>query len=279
MRMDASSTWQHNVSAPFKWIGGKRRVASELLKIFPSDIQTYWEPFCGGAAVFFAAHRARVARRYVISDLDENLIHAHRMIRLYPIRLGRIVRHNMSQNCRPWFYRQRDRYCDITDPVEKAGVFLFLVRCSFSGKFEVKNGKPTSTINVGDLNRNVHRARFNAMVLLRAAPALRDAEIECQGYEAIRPGPGDLVFCAPPYTGSKFKYSTTWNDNSLRAFRQACDEWTEAGSRVVVTHLNYPLFRDLFSDGYRIENYYALRFRVPQTGKLKIDTDLVAISQ
>ena len=278
MRMDASSTWQRNFSAPFKWIGGKRRAAPELLKLFPPDIQTYWEPFCGAAAVFFATHKAKLAQRYTISDLDPNLIHALQMIRSHPIRLGRIVQHNMAQNGKLWFYRARDRYCDIADPVEKAGIFLYLLRASFNAKFEIKDGRPTCTINIGDLNRKA-RVRFKTAGFLEASVALRDASIECRAFQGIHPGPGDLVFADPPYTGSRYRYSTEWDDNHLRGFRQACDLWTDAGARVIVTHIDYPLFRELFDDGYRIENYYAVRFKATRSVKLKIDTDLVAVSE
>ena len=34
-----------------KWSGSKRSQASEIIKYFPKQIDTYFEPFCGGAAL------------------------------------------------------------------------------------------------------------------------------------------------------------------------------------------------------------------------------------
>ena len=34
-----------------KWSGSKRSQAEQILRHFPNEIDTYYEPFCGGASV------------------------------------------------------------------------------------------------------------------------------------------------------------------------------------------------------------------------------------
>lgn len=40
---------------PFvKWVGGKRSLLPELMKRVPAEFNSYFEPFVGGGALFFA---------------------------------------------------------------------------------------------------------------------------------------------------------------------------------------------------------------------------------
>jgi len=60
---------------PFlKWVGGKRQLLPELLPRVPSKFGTYFEPFLGGAALFFALHPARA----VLADMNLRLVRAYR---------------------------------------------------------------------------------------------------------------------------------------------------------------------------------------------------------
>ena len=55
---------------PFvKWAGGKRSLVSALAPHFPDEMGTYWEPFVGGGAVFFAF--AKRIKHAILSDTNE----------------------------------------------------------------------------------------------------------------------------------------------------------------------------------------------------------------
>src|SRR5260370_34145349 len=55
---------------PFiKWAGGKRQLLSSLLRYAPRDAATYFVPFVGGGALFFALH----PNQAVLSDANERL--------------------------------------------------------------------------------------------------------------------------------------------------------------------------------------------------------------
>ena len=59
-----------------KWSGSKRHLAEEIIRRFPSKIDTYYEPFCGGASVLrrLIDTNAIEVNRYVCSDLNDGLI-------------------------------------------------------------------------------------------------------------------------------------------------------------------------------------------------------------
>src|SRR5690606_18947240 len=69
---------------PFlKWAGGKGQLLEPLLARSPQHIETYYEPFLGGGAVFFAllAQPDLAPRRAVLNDLNEDLVTVYRTVR------------------------------------------------------------------------------------------------------------------------------------------------------------------------------------------------------
>ena len=59
-----------------KWVGGKGRLLPELLARMPEKIGRYFEPFAGGAALFFRLAPPRA----VLSDINTDLIQCYRAI-------------------------------------------------------------------------------------------------------------------------------------------------------------------------------------------------------
>jgi DNA adenine methylase len=65
---------------PFiKWAGGKTRVLPDLLPHLPKA-DCLIEPFVGGASVFLATEY----RRYVLADINPDLINLYREVTRYP---------------------------------------------------------------------------------------------------------------------------------------------------------------------------------------------------
>ncbi|MYG91256.1 MAG: DNA adenine methylase, partial [Chloroflexi bacterium] len=55
------------MAKPFlKWAGGKTSLLPELLRAAPDEIETYYEPFVGGGALFFALQAAGRFKRAVL---------------------------------------------------------------------------------------------------------------------------------------------------------------------------------------------------------------------
>jgi hypothetical protein len=61
----------------FKWTGGKRKEIKIFSKYFPSDYETYIEPFFGGGAVYWYLN----ANKNIINDVDVELTNFLKVIK------------------------------------------------------------------------------------------------------------------------------------------------------------------------------------------------------
>lgn len=58
---------------PIQYQGSKRQLAARILKYFPDDVQTLYEPFAGSAAISIAAAAHGMAQNFSINDLNQPL--------------------------------------------------------------------------------------------------------------------------------------------------------------------------------------------------------------
>ncbi len=65
-----------------KWSGSKRSQANEIIKHFPNEIDTYYEPFVGGGSVVRMLLSANIkVNNYICSDLNNDLIDLWNLIK------------------------------------------------------------------------------------------------------------------------------------------------------------------------------------------------------
>lgn len=130
------------MSAPFiPWIGGKRRLAERLIRLFPPH-GCYVEVFCGAAAVFFM--RPQPADVEVINDVNGDLVN-----------LYRVVKHHLEEFVRQfkWALSSREifRWMQITPgetltDIQRAARFYYLQSLAFGGKVQGQTfGTATTT--------------------------------------------------------------------------------------------------------------------------------------
>lgn len=66
-----------NRKSPIAWLGGKSRLAATIIQRLPAH-NTYCEPFCGGAWVFFCKPESRVE---ILNDINGDLVNLYRCIK------------------------------------------------------------------------------------------------------------------------------------------------------------------------------------------------------
>lgn len=172
------------------WVGGKRRLAKQLLPLFPKHI-CYVEPFCGGAALFFAKQPSEVE---VINDINGDLIN-----------LYRVVKHHLEEFIRQfkWMLISREQFDwhkvadtnTLTD-IQQAARFYYLQCMTFGAKIDSRNFG-TATTSPPSLNL-LRMEEYLSAAHLRLSRAF----IEHLGWEACikrYDREHTLFYLDPPY--------------------------------------------------------------------------------
>lgn len=175
------------------WIGGKRRLASRILPLFPEHT-CYVEPFCGAAALYFLKAPAKVE---VLNDINGELVN-----------LYRVVQHHLEEFLRQFKWaltsRQIFKWLQATPPepltdIQRAARFFYLQKQAFGGKVEGQTFGVAPTAP----------PRLN---LLRLEEDLSAAHLRLAGTYVEHLGwadcitrydrPATLFYCDPPYWGT-----------------------------------------------------------------------------
>ncbi len=112
-----------------KWPGGKRALLKEILPLFPTSFNRYYEPFIGGGAAFFALRPSEA----ILADNNPDLINCYEQVRDNP----RVV----IDHLREMPNTERDYYAvRASAPQERAAQaarFIYLCTLSFNGIYRV----------------------------------------------------------------------------------------------------------------------------------------------
>ena len=69
------------LKAPFGWVGGKTKLAKDIIDLIPQDHKIYIEVFGGAGSVLYQKEPSKLE---VFNDINSELINLHRAIRNNP---------------------------------------------------------------------------------------------------------------------------------------------------------------------------------------------------
>jgi DNA adenine methylase len=183
-----------------KWAGGKRQLLAEIDAHVPKQIGTYFEPFCGGAALFFhlAGQPKRQFQKAVLCDQNEELIALYRSLRDDVDTLIAELAH--YTNDKELFLRVRALNPTKLTTVQRGARLLFLNRTCYNGLWRV-NSKNEFNVPFG---RYAKPKILDAPRLRKAAVALQGVDLRCADFLDVTKAaiPGDFVYFDPPYVAA-----------------------------------------------------------------------------
>lgn len=197
-----------------KWSGSKRSQAEKIIEHFPKEIDTYYEPFCGGASVLYRLLHSNIkVSRYVCSDINSGLIDLWNKIKSNPYQVSNHYRHMWNElnqdgdleRKKRYFENVRDKYNKEHNPLD----FMFIMRTT-------TNGMPRYNRN-GEFNNSFHVTRNGILpdkldsVIKEWSETLNRYGVEFvpMSYEKIQPSKNDFLYLDPPYANTKGMYYGT----------------------------------------------------------------------
>ena len=256
---------------PFvKWVGGKRSLLEEILPRFPKQFKTYYEPFVGGGAVYFAIAPHR--RRAVLADSNADLIRAYKVICTDPHPLIRKLKTHARQHSMEHYYKVRAR--EPRTELSAVARFLYLNKTCYNGLYRVNRAGKFNAPMGKYKNPNIVQQEN----ILACYEALRNAECHVIDFEAIKPKPGDFVYFDPPYHPlngtakfTQYQMSDFKEDDQVR-LHDFIVRLHRRGVKIMLSNSKTPFIEDLYRYKYfRKHIVHAPRFvnsKPDQRGKI-----------
>ncbi len=244
-----------------KWVGGKTRLLPALLARLPTRFERYYEPFAGGAALFFRLRPAAA----VLNDFNGDLVAAYRTVAHDADAVIRRLEVHRRHHDEAHYYDVRARWNDRSvswSAVDRAAAFIYLNKTCFNGLWRVNRA---GAFNV-PIGRYVDPPICVPDALRAAARVLGRVELRTGDYRAAvaDAGAGDLVYFDPPYD----PVTTTANFTSYTRAAFGADEQRELaeqaralvarGCKVVLSNSDTPFIRSIYR-GFRIDRVQCAR--------------------
>jgi len=221
------------VTGPLAYIGGKNRIAKQIIATFPKHT-TYVEPFAGGAQVFFRKEPSKVE---VLNDLNDEIVNFFRICQRHHDDLIRYLKFILVG--RRWFALLDSENPDALTDMERAARFFYLQKNAFAG---LVNGRRYHLTVVEPPNFKPDKI---PELIEKAHKRLERVQIECLPYSKILDRfdrTTTLFYLDPPYFGrTLYRFNFTDDDFVSLAERLAAIK-----GKFVLSLNDVPRVRELF---------------------------------
>ena len=204
-----------------KWSGSKRSQSNEIIKYFPKEINTYLEPFCGGASVLRALIESDVkVGTYICSDVNQDLINLWNAIKNSPESVYEVYSlrwHELNdkdddkERKKRYFEGVRECYNRDHNPYD----FFFILRTTTNGMPRYnRNGEFNNSFHI---TRNGIRPESVKPIIFEWSDILNDNNVQFiqNDFKDILTTDSTFMYLDPPYAGVKGMYYGGFNNKEL----------------------------------------------------------------
>lgn len=223
------------MKGPLSYIGGKNRIAAQIVKSFPGH-KTFVEVFAGGAQVFFHKEPSTVE---VLNDLDGEVVTFYRVCQSHFEELVRYMRFVVAS--REWFDLLQSADPKTLTDIQRAARFFYLQKNAYAGLVRKRRFGYSVT----------EPSRFNPErlpeLIEKTHERLARVQIENLPYEDILERydrPTTLFYLDPPYYGRKLYRFNLENEE----FAPMAERLRKLKGMFVLSLNDLPEVRKIFAD-------------------------------
>jgi len=184
--------------SPFNYIGNKHRMIAFLQDIFPQDIHTFVDMFCGGGDVLINTE----ADIKIANDINYHVIDVMQAFQNHKIEAildhidNLIAELNLSKTNVDAFYKLRRRYNSAPNPLD-----LYVLVC-YSFNYQFRFNSKHEYNNPFGKNRSCFSAKMreNLIFFVELIRNVQFTKFDFRKVDLSYLKPGDFVYADPPYT-------------------------------------------------------------------------------
>lgn len=186
--------------------GSKRILAPEIIRYFPDDIQTLYEPFSGTCAVTILAAQEKLCDSFVVNDINAPLVGLMQECIENPKRLAETYReiwigqYEQGENNIDYFYKIRNQFnSGQRDPARMLFVLARVVKGAVRYNADGVMNQSCDKRRYGTKPEIVARNAMGISKLLKGKTKFYSLD-----YKEIfkMATPKDLIYMDPPYQGT-----------------------------------------------------------------------------
>lgn len=226
-----------SINSPFRYAGGKFYARNQILPLIPKHTN-YFEPFCGGASIFFAKPKVRFNH---LNDIDSELINTLTFIKNHPELLIKRLRNEQATKERHGYYKKN--YKPKTE-LDMAVRWYYLNRTSYSGIMKPVNCffgyGPTFSMRPENWPRSI----------LKTSAKLQGVKLTSHDFvrSIDKSADGSFLFIDPPYFNAdqnKFYTHSFVKEDHLRLVE--CLKRNRKRIKFFITYDDCEEIRELYS--------------------------------
>jgi DNA adenine methylase len=224
-----------------RWAGSKRKSLQFLTTFWSDKFERYIEPFVGSACLFLKIK----PKSAILSDLNSSLVDTYRAIQREPRaiaeRLYAIPRDSET------YYRVRKQANTVTDPTERAALFVYLNRNCFNGIYRTNLDGEFNVPFGADQGQYPRVCDFDTTAKLLKNATLMACDF---GTTLCHLRKNDFVYLDPPFAATGVRTfleygKRSFSEDDLDRLSRHLDRINLRGASFLVSYADCPRARDI----------------------------------